>query len=114
MSLWLALGLSTVLYLAALQTVPLELEQAARIDGANYLQRLRHVVFPLISPVVFYQVLIAVIYALGVAAEPLLLGPVEPRRVSRVSRTTTSSSTSTQSSRCSRTSDLAMLLRFFG
>ncbi len=74
MSLWLALGLSTVLYLAALQTVPLELEQAARMDGANYLQRLRHVVFPLISPVVFYQVLIAVIYALGVAAEPLLLG----------------------------------------
>jgi len=74
MSLWLALGLSTVLYLAALQTVPAELEQAAFVDGANYFQRLRHVVFPLISPVVFYQVLIAVIYALGVAAEPLLLG----------------------------------------
>jgi len=74
MSLWLALGLSTVLYVAALQTVPPELEQAALMDGATYLQRLRHVVFPLISPVVFYQVLIAIIYALGVVAEPLLLG----------------------------------------
>ena len=81
MSLWLSLGLSTVLYLAALQSVPIELEQAATVDGANYFQRLRHVIFPLISPVVFYQILIALIYALGVTMEPILLGSPSPQSV---------------------------------
>ena len=79
MSLWLGLGFSTVLYIAALQNVPIELEQAARVDGASYLQRLRHVVLPIISPVVFYQVLIALIFALGVAIEPVLLSSQSPQ-----------------------------------
>jgi multiple sugar transport system permease protein len=84
MSLWLGLGFSTVLYLAALQNVPLELELAARVDGASYLQRLRHVVLPLISPVVFYQVLISLIFALGVAIEPILLSAPSPQAVATI------------------------------
>lgn len=82
MALWLGIGLSTVLYIAALQGVPLELEQAARIDGASYRQRLWHVVFPQISPVIFYQVLIALIYALSVVVEPMLIGATGPAGVS--------------------------------
>jgi multiple sugar transport system permease protein len=74
MSLWLGVGLGTVLYTAALQNVPAELEQAARIDGAGYFKRLRFVVLPIISPVTFFQILLALIYALGVVIEPILLG----------------------------------------
>ena len=77
-SLWLGLGLGTVLYLAALQNIPNELEQAARVDGAGYFARLRHITLPLISPVIFFQVLLALIYALGVVIEPLLLGKSTP------------------------------------
>ncbi|HYY11661.1 MAG TPA: sugar ABC transporter permease [Kineosporiaceae bacterium] len=79
MAIWLGLGFSMVLYIAALQHVPIELEQAARVDGASYLQRLRHVVLPLISPVIFYQVLISLIFALGVTIEPILLGATSPQ-----------------------------------
>ena len=79
MSLWLGLGLGTVLYTAALQNVPLELEQAARVDGANYFQRLRLIVLPLISPVIFFQILLALIYSLGVVIEPILLAGSSPQ-----------------------------------
>ncbi|KQR51780.1 hypothetical protein ASF88_09185 [Leifsonia sp. Leaf336] len=78
MSLWLGLGLGTVMYLAALQNVPAELEQAALVDGAGYFSRLRHIVFPLISPVAFFQILLALIYALGVVVEPILLATSSP------------------------------------
>ncbi|WP_307276721.1 carbohydrate ABC transporter permease [Arthrobacter sp. W4I7] len=78
MSLWLGLGLGTVMYLAALQNVPVELEQAALVDGAGYFSRLRHIVFPLISPVAFFQILLALIYALGVVVEPILLATSSP------------------------------------
>jgi multiple sugar transport system permease protein len=79
MAIWLGLGFSMVLYIAALQNVPVELEQAARVDGASYLQRLRHVVLPLISPVIFYQVLISLIFALSVTIEPILLATTSPQ-----------------------------------
>lgn len=78
LSLWLGLGLGTVLFTAALQNVPNELEQAALIDGANYFQRLRNIVLPLISPVIFFQVLMSLIFALGVVIEPILLGSTSP------------------------------------
>lgn len=84
MSLWLGLGFGTVLYLAALQNVPIEIEQAARVDGANYFQRLRHVVLPIISPVIFYQVLISLIFALGVAIEPILLSAPSPQAANSI------------------------------
>ncbi len=79
LSLWLGIGLGTVLFTAALQNVPEELEQASRIDGADYLQRLRHIIFPIISPVIFFQVLMSLIFALGVVIEPILLGTSSPQ-----------------------------------
>jgi multiple sugar transport system permease protein len=49
-SIWQALGFCVVIYLAALQGIPPDLKDAARIDGANGLQEFRHVVFPLLAP----------------------------------------------------------------
>jgi multiple sugar transport system permease protein len=63
MSVWLA-GVNMLIYLAALQNVPSELLAAARLDGANRVQRLRYVVWPLLSPVTFYLMVVNMIGAL--------------------------------------------------
>jgi ABC-type sugar transport system permease subunit len=47
---WQWMGLPMVIYLAALQNVPPDLTDAARIDGANELQTFRYVTFPLLAP----------------------------------------------------------------
>ncbi|WP_106507623.1 ABC transporter permease [Brachybacterium timonense] len=49
---WQGLGWSTIIYLAALAGVNPELHQAAQVDGANRLQRIRHVNIPAIMPTV--------------------------------------------------------------
>lgn len=49
MSLW-TLGSTTIIYLAALNNVPRDLYEAARIDGASYLQLSRRITLPLTTP----------------------------------------------------------------
>jgi multiple sugar transport system permease protein len=75
LALWLGSGAAMIVYLAALQNVPGELEEAAVLDGAGYLRRLRHIVLPLLTPVIFYQLIVTVIFSLQVLVEPLLLAP---------------------------------------
>ncbi|PJF41321.1 MAG: sugar ABC transporter permease [Chloroflexi bacterium] len=58
--LW-GLGNSYLITLAAMQAVPTELYEAATVDGAGAFGRFRHVTFPMISPVVFYNLVLAVI-----------------------------------------------------
>ena len=47
---WQFAGFSMVIFLAALQGIPRELEEAAAIDGAGRFQRFRRIVLPLIAP----------------------------------------------------------------
>lgn len=47
------LGYAMVLFLAALQTVPAELVEAARVDGASPIKRFRYVTVPVIAPFTF-------------------------------------------------------------
>ncbi|MFL7839312.1 MAG: carbohydrate ABC transporter permease [Candidatus Promineifilaceae bacterium] len=49
-SAWRALPFVTLLLLAAMQTVPNEILESSRIDGANSLQIIRHIIIPLILP----------------------------------------------------------------
>ncbi|TDL67588.1 sugar ABC transporter permease [Rhodococcus qingshengii] len=51
-SLWQGAGYIMIIYIAALQNVPQELIEAARIDGANRFQILRHITMPLVAPAV--------------------------------------------------------------
>lgn len=60
-AIWQRLGFDMVLFLAGLQTIPLELYEAARIDGANRWQRFLHVTLPLLSPTTFLVVVLAII-----------------------------------------------------
>lgn len=59
--LWLQTGFSMVYFLAALQGVPRDLEDAAVIDGAGSWQRFRHVVWPEIRPVTGFVTLLSLI-----------------------------------------------------
>jgi multiple sugar transport system permease protein len=70
--LW-ALGGGMIIMLAALQGVPAELEEAAIVDGAGRWTVFWNVTVPMISPVLFFQVVTGVIGALQVFIQPLLL-----------------------------------------
>jgi len=60
MSFW-ATGEGMVLFLAALQGVPRELEEACVLDGANGPQRFLHITIPMISPIILFQLIINII-----------------------------------------------------
>jgi multiple sugar transport system permease protein len=65
-TLWIRLGFNMVVYLAALQSIPTELFDAARVDGANGWRRFRHITWPLLGPTTFLLVIINIIYSLHV------------------------------------------------
>lgn len=60
MSLW-GVGGSMIVYLAGLQGIPTHLYEAARIDGANRWQSFRHITLPMMSPVIFYNLVLGLI-----------------------------------------------------
>jgi len=60
MAVWGA-GNAMVVYLAGLQDVPTSLYEAALIDGAGFFQRLFHVTLPMISPVIYFNVVLSII-----------------------------------------------------
>ena len=64
MSLWGSAAFTTVLFLAALQDIPGELVEAARIDGATSGQAFRHVVVPQLAPVALFATIWQTIQAL--------------------------------------------------
>ncbi|TCO47087.1 multiple sugar transport system permease protein [Kribbella antiqua] len=72
LTLW-GLGGGMVIMLAALQGVPQELEEAAIVDGANRWRVFRHITVPMISPVIFFQVVTGVIATFQIVVQPLLL-----------------------------------------
>src|SRR3954469_4649137 len=63
MSLW-ALGSTVVIYFAALRNVPLELYEAARVDGASAWQQFRRITVPMISGALFFTLIVNTIAAL--------------------------------------------------
>lgn len=65
-SIWQSVGFSMVLFLAGLQTVPAELVEAAKLDGANAWQRFRAVTIPALRPTTVVVVILTIINALKV------------------------------------------------
>lgn len=60
MSLW-GIGGGIVIYLASLQGIPTELYEAAEIDGAGAWRKLRSITLPMMTPVIFFQVIMGII-----------------------------------------------------
>jgi len=59
-------GNNMLIFLAALQGVPVELYEASQIDGANALSKFRHITLPMISPSILFNLILGVIGALKV------------------------------------------------
>lgn len=64
MSDWKGIGYPMLIFLAALQGVPEEYYESAKIDGANWLQRVVHVTVPTIAPATFYITVVSFIGAM--------------------------------------------------
>lgn len=84
LGIWKGIGWSMVIYLAALQGVPKELEEAAAIDGANTSQRFFKITIPLISPTVVFTLVMLLIGAFNVFLSVYLItggGPMQQTEV---------------------------------
>lgn len=64
-SIW-GLGSSFLVYLSGLQSIPLDLYEAIRIDGAGSLRRFWHVTLPMLSPVILFNLVIGVVLSFQV------------------------------------------------
>ncbi|MFB4162472.1 carbohydrate ABC transporter permease [Alteribacillus sp. JSM 102045] len=60
MSAWQIMGFNIIIYLAALQDVPRELEEAAKMDGAKRWQITKNVIFPYVSPITLFLLIIGI------------------------------------------------------
>jgi multiple sugar transport system permease protein len=70
--LW-GIGSAIIINLAGLQNVPTELYDAARVDGAGYWGQLRHVTIPMMSPVIFYSLVLGLVGVMQYFLVPLVL-----------------------------------------
>jgi len=62
-TIWQSLGLSFILMSAGLQAIPDELVEAAQVDGAGPWSRFRNVTLPLLSPTMFFAIVVGTIFA---------------------------------------------------
>jgi len=62
--IWRSAGYGVVITLAALQSIPADYLEAAKMDGANGWQRFRHIILPMIMPAVNVNILFSLIYGL--------------------------------------------------
>ena len=65
-TLWVRVGFCTVVYLAALQSIPPTYHDAAEVDGASRWQRFLHITWPLLKPATFLLLILNVIYSFQV------------------------------------------------
>lgn len=72
MSLW-GLGASMVIYLAGLQGIPESFYEAAKIDGAGRWAQLRYITVPLMSPIIFFNLIIGIINSFQVFTAGFLI-----------------------------------------
>jgi multiple sugar transport system permease protein len=70
---WRYVGFNVVLYLAALQTIPKDLYEAATMDGAGRLQQFRFITLPSLKPMMFFGVTLSIIGGLQLFEEPFIL-----------------------------------------
>ena len=73
--LW-GIGAGIIINLAALQTVPAEQLEAAKMDGAGPISTFRHVTLPAISPILLFQTVLVTITTLQTFVPAILLSPI--------------------------------------
>lgn len=76
-------GVTMVIFLAGLQGIPEEYYDAAKIDGASVLQRLRRVTIPLMTPTIYLNILINIIGSFQVFTQVFIMTGGGPRDATR-------------------------------
>lgn len=78
--IWKTTGLYMVIFLAGMKSIPAELLEAARSDGADSWQLARHVMLPMLAPITVFVIMLSFVSAIGLF-EPVYLmtkgGPVD-------------------------------------
>jgi multiple sugar transport system permease protein len=82
LGLW-GVGNTMVIFLAAVLDVPTHLYESAELDGANWLQRLRWVTLPTISPVILFAVILGVIQGLQYFTQAYVAGNIASGQASQ-------------------------------
>ncbi|HET7692000.1 MAG TPA: sugar ABC transporter permease [Gemmatimonadota bacterium] len=80
LAVWKNFGYNMVVFVAGLQSIPEELYEAAELDGANAVQRFRHVTLPMLGPTFLFVTVITMIGYLQLFAEPYVMtqgGPLQ-------------------------------------
>jgi multiple sugar transport system permease protein len=70
---WRYLGFNVILYVAAMQSIPRDLYEAARMDGAKNWQQFLYITLPQLKPMMFFGVTLTVIGGLQLFEEPFIL-----------------------------------------
>ena len=84
MTVWSGVGFSMVVYLAGLQSIPAQLYESAKIDGAGVLKRIWYVTIPMLRPTTLFLLVIGIIGSLQVFTQIFVMTSGGP-----VNRTTT-------------------------
>jgi multiple sugar transport system permease protein len=83
-SIWKNLGFNMLLFLAGLQGIPEHFYEAAKIDGANWWQRFRHVTIPLLSSTTLFVVVMSIISSFQVFDQIYIMTAGGPARSTSV------------------------------
>ena len=78
MSLW-SIGPTTIIFLAGLQAIPAHLYEAAEIDGATMNRKFRSITLPMLSPTIFFNLVVGIIAAFQIFTQVYIIsegGPV--------------------------------------
>lgn len=62
-SIWMGLGFNYIILLGGLQSIPEDIYESARIDGAGYWSRLFRITLPMVSPTLFFVIIVTVIHS---------------------------------------------------
>jgi multiple sugar transport system permease protein len=73
MGIWTGTGGPMVIYLAGLQSIPEEMYDSAKVDGANAWQRLLYITIPLLRPTTFFLVVTNIIYTFQIFTEVYIM-----------------------------------------
>lgn len=71
-SLW-GIGANVMIYLAGLQGIPIEMYEAASVDGASGWRSFRYITLPLLTPVIFFTLVLGLIYSWQWFTEPYVM-----------------------------------------
>lgn len=65
-SVWKLIGYNVILFLTGFSTIPSNLYEAAKIDGANSIQRFKEITLPLLKPTIYFVIIVTTIYSFQV------------------------------------------------